>query len=341
MVAVWRRFPIGLAAFACVALGLYFALFGLVHRGVTRAMAVASAVALVAGSAGLLLARDGILTLAVLVGLLLTLTTASAAFRARVELRARPRPRQPVLFYNPRSGRGKAERLQSRPRRGRAGSSPSSWRRARTLRSSSVRRCLAVPMRSPWPAAAGRRRWWRQSPPSMRCHMRACPRARATISRSDLGVDRDDVVGALDALVDGGERVVDLAEVNGRVFVNNVSLGVYGEAGSSGYREAKLRTLLDTIPDVVESRSEAPAAVLDRPGWPAARGSRNGAGIQQPLPPGQASGLGNPPQLGRGSARHRRGRCPDRRSFHRVMRSRPWRDRRQGRSRCRRPNVSP
>ena len=67
----------------------------------------------------------------------------------------------------------------------------------------------------------------------------------------DLGVDRDDVVGALDALVDGGERVVDLAEVNGRVFVNNVSLGVYGEAVQRpGYREAKLRTLLDTIPDV-------------------------------------------------------------------------------------------
>src|SRR5205823_9916014 len=46
----------------------------------------------------------------------------------------------------------------------------------------------------------------------------------------DLGVDRDDVVGALDALVSGGERRVDLAEVNGRVFVNNVSLGLYAEA---------------------------------------------------------------------------------------------------------------
>ena len=46
----------------------------------------------------------------------------------------------------------------------------------------------------------------------------------------DLGVDRDDVVGALDAFVDGGERTVDLAEVNGRVFVNNVSLGLYAEA---------------------------------------------------------------------------------------------------------------
>jgi diacylglycerol kinase family enzyme len=67
----------------------------------------------------------------------------------------------------------------------------------------------------------------------------------------DLGVDRDDVVGSLDALVDGGERVVDLAEVDGRVFVNNVSIGLYAAAVQrAGYREAKLRTLLDTVPDV-------------------------------------------------------------------------------------------
>jgi hypothetical protein len=63
----------------------------------------------------------------------------------------------------------------------------------------------------------------------------------------DLGVDRDDVVGALDALVDGGERRVDLAEVNGRVFVNNVSLGIYADAVQrAGYRGAKIRTILDT-----------------------------------------------------------------------------------------------
>ena len=68
----------------------------------------------------------------------------------------------------------------------------------------------------------------------------------------DLGVDRDDVVGALDALVDAGERRVDLGEVNGRVFVNNVSLGLYAEAVQrSEYRDAKMRTILDTIPDIV------------------------------------------------------------------------------------------
>jgi diacylglycerol kinase family enzyme len=68
----------------------------------------------------------------------------------------------------------------------------------------------------------------------------------------DLGVDRDDVVGALDAFTGGRERVVDLAEVNGRVFVNNVSLGIYAEAvQTEGYRDAKLRTIADTVPTAI------------------------------------------------------------------------------------------
>ena len=41
----------------------------------------------------------------------------------------------------------------------------------------------------------------------------------------DIGVARDDVVGALDAFVDGAERRIDLARVNGRIFVNIASMG--------------------------------------------------------------------------------------------------------------------
>ena len=43
----------------------------------------------------------------------------------------------------------------------------------------------------------------------------------------DLGLDRDDVVGALDGYGEAVERTMDLADVNGHVFVNNVSLGLY------------------------------------------------------------------------------------------------------------------
>jgi diacylglycerol kinase family enzyme len=63
----------------------------------------------------------------------------------------------------------------------------------------------------------------------------------------DLGLDRHDLVLALDAFTDGIERRIDVAEVNGRLFLNNVSLGVYGDAVQKpGYRDAKARTLLET-----------------------------------------------------------------------------------------------
>jgi diacylglycerol kinase family enzyme len=83
----------------------------------------------------------------------------------------------------------------------------------------------------------------------------------------DLGVDRDDVVGALDAFVEGGERRVDLAEVNGLVFVNNVSLGLYADAVQRpGYREAKLRTLLDTVPEALGPGGSGPDMRWTGPG---------------------------------------------------------------------------
>jgi diacylglycerol kinase family enzyme len=68
----------------------------------------------------------------------------------------------------------------------------------------------------------------------------------------DLGIDRHDLSGALDAFTDGLERRIDVAEVNGRMFLNNVSLGIYGEAvRRPAYRDAKLRTLLETAQEVL------------------------------------------------------------------------------------------
>jgi diacylglycerol kinase family enzyme len=68
----------------------------------------------------------------------------------------------------------------------------------------------------------------------------------------DLGVDRHDVVGALEAFVDGEERRIDLARVNDRVFVNNASIGLYGAiVQSPEYRDAKVRTVLGLLPELV------------------------------------------------------------------------------------------
>jgi diacylglycerol kinase family enzyme len=68
----------------------------------------------------------------------------------------------------------------------------------------------------------------------------------------DLGLNRDDVVGALDAYADGVERTVDLAAVNGRVFVNNASLGLYAKVVQSPeYRDAKVKTAASMLPDLL------------------------------------------------------------------------------------------
>jgi diacylglycerol kinase family enzyme len=43
----------------------------------------------------------------------------------------------------------------------------------------------------------------------------------------DIGLDRGDPVGALDAFVHGRERVVDVGRAGSRIFLNNVSFGIY------------------------------------------------------------------------------------------------------------------
>ncbi|HEY5979163.1 MAG TPA: diacylglycerol kinase family protein [Microlunatus sp.] len=68
----------------------------------------------------------------------------------------------------------------------------------------------------------------------------------------DLGIDRDDVPGSLEAYRDGVDTVIDLAEVNGRVFVNNAAMGVYATiVQSADYRDAKVATMAEMLPDLL------------------------------------------------------------------------------------------
>jgi diacylglycerol kinase family enzyme len=55
------------------------------------------------------------------------------------------------------------------------------------------------------------------------------------------------------------ERTVDIADVNGRTFLNNVSLGIYGEAVQRAeYRDSKVRTVLETAREVFGPGGHAP-----------------------------------------------------------------------------------
>ena len=69
----------------------------------------------------------------------------------------------------------------------------------------------------------------------------------------DLGLDRADLVGALDAF-EGEIRMIDYATVNGRVYLNVASMGIYAETVSSpAYRDAKLETARDTLASLEDS----------------------------------------------------------------------------------------
>ena len=109
----------------------------------------------------------------------------------------------------------------------------------------------------------------------------------------DLGLDRDDISGALDAYEDGVDTVVDLAEVNGRVFVNNASMGVYAKiVQSADYRDAKVQTAAAMLPDLL-----GPAATPLDLRFTLPSGQRSGrcpaaARVQQPVPVAQLRGGG-------------------------------------------------
>ena len=78
-----------------------------------------------------------------------------------------------------------------------------------------------------------------------------------------LGIAGGD--GSLGAFTDGVERRIDVGEVNGRMFLNNVCLGVYGEAvRQQAYRDAKLRTLIETANAVRTATTErASLSIMD------------------------------------------------------------------------------
>jgi diacylglycerol kinase family enzyme len=70
----------------------------------------------------------------------------------------------------------------------------------------------------------------------------------------DAGLDRSDPRQALASFINGEERRIDYATVNGRMFLNNVSLGVYAAiVEQDSYRDAKLETALTLLPELWET----------------------------------------------------------------------------------------
>jgi diacylglycerol kinase family enzyme len=262
-----QDFPRGLLILMCGSLAAAGSWEGVLRRGRARAGAMAVALAALGGGI-LLLADEGFLRTL----LLLTLSAlvwhvgARIAFSTHVDLPPARRPERPVLFINPRSGDGKAARYGLAEAARSRGIRPVELQPGENLEKL-VRAAVADGADAVGMAGGDGSQAVVAAVAAEAGLPYACiPSGTRNHFALDLGVDREDVVGALDAFVDGGERVVDLGDVNGRVFVNNVSLGVYAAAVQQpGYRAAKMRVILRTLPEVVGPRGEVDAARADSP----------------------------------------------------------------------------
>jgi Diacylglycerol kinase catalytic domain len=251
--ALVASFPRGLILAALVIAAAVAGWHGLLRRGLPRVVGLGVAALLVVAAVVIVIADSGVLDLALIgAGALATVLTAKTAFAVSVPLPEAPDPDHPVLFFNPKSGGGKAERFKIADEARARGIEPIELTRGADLEQL-VRGAVAAGADAVAMAGGdGSQAVVAAVAAELDLPYACIPAGTRNHFALDLGVDRDDVVGALDAFVGGREKRVDLAEVNGRVFVNNVSLGLYAEAVQrEGYREAKIRTVLDTVPDAL------------------------------------------------------------------------------------------
>jgi diacylglycerol kinase family enzyme len=229
-----------------------------------RGAAQISARAVAAGSVGLLvwglvIAHPSLLRIAAIAILAvasvgcarIALRNVTWAFSAEREVQRAGKARHPVLIMNPKSGGGKAERyhlVDECRARGiepivlQPGDDLMQVAAAAVARGADV---IGMAGGDGSQALVAAVTAWHSIP-----HV-VVPAGTRNHFALDLGLDRDNVVAALDAFTDGVERRIDLADVNGRVFVNNASLGLYARVVQSpGYRDAKLKTAASVLPSL-------------------------------------------------------------------------------------------
>jgi diacylglycerol kinase family enzyme len=299
-----EQFPQGLLVLGGVAIALAAAWYGLLRRGAARVLGAGIALAVLTAALFVAVADGGHLVGAALIVacLALTLSAARAVFAIGAPLPSARAPAHPVLFFNPKSGGGKAERFNIAEEARRRGIEPIELTPGSDLeqlvRDAVARGADGLAMAG----GDGSQAVVAKVAAELGLPYACIPAGTRNHFALDLGVDREDVVGALDAFADGGgERTVDLAEVSGQVFVNNVSLGLYAEAVQcDGYREAKLRTILGTAPEALGPTAEGP-----RLRWKGAHDEEQSSGAailvsNNPYRLGRAIGSGTRPRLDEG-----------------------------------------
>jgi diacylglycerol kinase family enzyme len=185
-------------------------------------------------------------------------TTPGERLREAMGWRPVPRPERPVLFINPRSGGGTAARLALEQRAQDLGIEPVVLAPGQDL-APLVGQAIDLGADALGMAGGdGSMALVAAAASAAGLPFVCVPAGTRNHFARDVGVLRHDVAGALEAFTDGLERTIDIGEVNGRPFVDNVILGFYGDAiRQEGYRDARMRTLLATAREALGPRAPA------------------------------------------------------------------------------------
>jgi diacylglycerol kinase family enzyme len=241
----------------------------IVHRGWRRRLTQLIAVAALACSVTIAIAsgaprpahvgRLALLAAAIVVYVVTSRAALRRTVRARDVWRRQRRPRRPVLVINPLSGGGRfADRIVAAARRAGAevvelAPDDDVQRVVHELVDRGVD-CVATAGGDGTLSAVASVLTERN------CPMLVVPAGTRNHLALDLGLDRRRPWRALKALRSGYRQRIDLGSVNGRVFVNNVSLGAYASVvADARYRDAKVATASDVIPDVMAAEGARPA----------------------------------------------------------------------------------
>jgi diacylglycerol kinase family enzyme len=255
-VSALNRWYVLLASVFSLGVAVIAAWYILSRRGVVRAVASGVAALALLVFIVVVVASEGLIVLAVGLGLAaLSIGAASYALSpaaAASSLERAPGARHPVLLMNLRSGRGKAERFRLVDLCRQRNIEPIVLQPGddlRQLAENAVARGADVLGMA---GGDGSQALVASVASEHGIPFVVVPAGTRNHFALDLGLDRDDVPGALDAYEDGVDTVVDLAEVNGRVFVNNASMGVYAKiVQSADYRDAKVQTVAAMLPDLL------------------------------------------------------------------------------------------
>ena len=260
--ALVRRPLVLLAASACLSLGVGAAAYAVTRPGIRRTLAmVVAAVGLGAAVALLTGAAGGPLDLLLVVGLLVAagLATRHALGRDIRSLKSSPTPgtavgpaARPVLLMNPKSGGGKVERFHLVDEARRRGIEPVVLAPGDDLVQLAEQAVAGGADVLGVAGGDGSQALVAGVAAAHGVGFVCVPAGTRNHLAMDLGLDRADVAGALDAFGEAVERRIDLGLVGERVFVNNATVGLYAKiVQSPAYRDHKVATALELLPSML------------------------------------------------------------------------------------------